>query len=499
MTSFMEPTMNKISSRLFVAALLILSVVNASAGQIKVYVAPFSVTGAAGGDELKPVLQNLLMSRLSSDSVTVLDSAESADVTVKGSYIAFGKVYSLDAVGKSREGKVLVRAFEQGESQDEMLQAVGRLAKTLLAGIEKSPSPALAGRGALPPAAIVRAEPVALPAEKEIIRAEKIERTNISGWISQKLDGELVGIALGKRLASGERELFIAGNNSLACYRLGKELTPVAEIKVPVYRKILAVDSADVDGDGSFEIYLTLMNGEELSSEVWTVEGSSLKKIGEKLPYYFRGITSQGKNRIYAQQSGRDTDFYGDLFEVTKSGATFDIKNPVKLPRGGNIFNTNMIQSKEGKTYFVVMNADGYLVVFDESRKDLWKSSDKYGGSENFFAKEDLQGVRTTGALNKKTFLEQRITVTGKGEVIVPRNDGFLTIGDNRAYSKNSIFAFVWNGVTLEETWHTRQSQSYLSDYQYDDDSKELMLLEVVKKSGIFDKGASAISVKKVE
>lgn len=487
---------------LLVAALLAMSVASAFGGQTRVYVAPFTLTGAAGGDELKTVLQNLLMSRLSSDSVTVLDSADSADMTIKGSYIAFGKVYSLDAVGKSRDGRVVVRAFEQGESQDEMLQAVGRLAKTLQSGIEKSSSSvALPVTKPLPvPAGIVRAEPVAVPVDKEIIRAEKVERTAASGWISQKLDGELCSIALGKKLGSGERDVFIAGNNSLSYYRLGKELTFVSEIKIPVYQKILAVDAADLDSDGRFEIYLTLMNREELSSEVWTVEGNSLKKQAEKLPYYFRGMALQGKNnRIYAQQSGRDTDFYGDLFEVTKSGSKIDIKNPVKLPRGGNIFNTNMIQGKDGKPLYVVTNADGYLLVFDENRKDLWKSSDKYGGSENFFAKEDLQGMKITGALNKKTFLEQRITVSAKGEVIVPKNDGFFSMGDNRAYSKNFIYAFIWNGVTLEETWHTRQSQSYLSDYQYDDDNKELVLLEVVKKSGIFDKGASAISIKKVE
>ena len=107
--------------------------------------------------------------------------------------------------------------------------------------------------------------------------------------------------------------------------------------------------------------------------------------------------------------------------------------------------------------------------------------------------------MQTTGTPRRKIFLQQRITVTKGGEVIVPKNDGFLVIGNNRAYSKNSVFAFAWNGVMLDELWHTKQSQNYLADYRYDEGSKELLLLEVVKKAGIIEKGASALFIKKVE
>ena len=72
-------------------------------------------------------------------------------------------------------------------------------------------------------------------------------------------------------------------------------------------------------------------------------------------------------------------------------------------------------------------------------------------------------------------------------------------MGDSRSYNKNSIYAFAWNGATLDELWHTKLSQNYLSDYLYDEARKELLLVEVVKKEGLIDMGASAISVKKIE
>jgi hypothetical protein len=61
------------------------------------------------------------------------------------------------------------------------------------------------------------------------------------------------------------------------------------------------------------------------------------------------------------------------------------------------------------------------------------------------------------------------------------------------------LFSFAWNGASLDEKWHTRQSQNYLADYAYNEDTNELFLMEVVKKEGLFDKGASAVSSIKVE
>jgi len=492
---------------LFLSAVFLLAAIDCSAAQIRAYVAPFAVTGAANSAELKATLQNLLMSRLSNDTVTAVESAELADISIKGSYVAFGKVFSIDAVAKSSTGKVLTRAFEQGESQEEMLQAIGKLAKTLLAGIDRNYGKSEAARtpeAVAPKAAAVAAVPVPkvekVAPPTDIVKAATVTDPAASGWISQKLEGELVGVALGRKLVNSEREVFIAGNRSLQFFRQGKELKLLAEITLPVYQKILTIDAADLDSDGIPEIYLTVLSGEDLVSEVWTPDGNSLKKIGEKLPYYFRAVSFQDRdNKIFAQQAGRDIDFFGDLYEVTKTGSLFGITNPLKLPRDANIFNTAIFLTREGKSCFVVLNPDGYLLVFDETGKHLWKSSDKYGGSEIFFAREDLADMRITGSERRKIFLEQRITVTKNGEIIVPKNDGFFVIGNNRAYTKNSLFAFAWNGVMLDELWHTKQSQNYLADYRFDEENKELLLLEVVKKAGLFDKGASALLIKRVE
>jgi hypothetical protein len=89
--------------------------------------------------------------------------------------------------------------------------------------------------------------------------------------------------------------------------------------------------------------------------------------------------------------------------------------------------------------------------------------------------------------------------VTRDGDIVVPKNDGFWVVGNSRSFTKNSVYDFVWNGAVLEERWHTKPSQNYLADYFYDEARKELVVLEVIKKAGMIEKGASAISAKRIQ
>ncbi|KAF0219800.1 MAG: hypothetical protein FD174_1813 [Geobacteraceae bacterium] len=471
----------------------------AAAAQIKAYVGEFAVSGMQGRDELKGTLQTLLSSRLNDETILTVDAATGADVLVSGSYVVIGKVYSLDAVAKEPSGRVLTRVFEQGEGQDELIPAVGRIAQKLKSEILKSHAQVTTAPLAAAPPVVPKPE-AAVPAPAEIVKPQPAAKDVASGWISQRIAGAMTGLAVGRTVGDGERELFVAGSHTLKFYRQGKELKLVAEYAFKTDEQVLGIDTADLDGDGKPEIYVTAMSGEALASQVWTVDGDNLKKIAGALPYYFRAIALEGKEkRVYAQQMGRDADFYGNVHELVKIGEKYDLKTPITLPRFGHIYNFNRFTDGAGKSHYVVINEDGYLVVYSVDGEELWRSSDKFGGSEMYFKRDDITRMRFTGDQYRWIFLEQRIAVNKAGEIIVPRNSGTFVVGNNRSYRKNSVFCFTWNGSSLEEKWRTKENQNYLADFSYDEAGKELILLEVVKKEGIVDKGASAVSIKRVE
>jgi len=492
----------------------------AMAAPVRVYVEEFKVTGAVGKDDYRQALQSLLASRLSGENVTLAGANEAPELKIAGTYIVFGKVFSLDARVVTGSGTFVGRAFEQGESSDDVIPAVGRLADKLSAEIAKlsaagpvapAPTPSTGHKEVTSPGVTVpsgAASSIVRPSrvetakvEGDIIRAAGVTKAGESGMIGQRLDGVMVGIAQLKGAEKGKRDLVVALERELRLYGQDKGLTLLAtESAFSGTEKILGVDVADLDGDGVEELYVTIIQGEKLVSRVYQVEKGKFRQIAVNLPYYFRQVmTGSGVSRICVQQISLSDDFYGDMYELVKKGNSFSTNNPVKLPRFGTIFNVAMLKGKDGNPLFVELHPDGYLTVYDEKGENLWRSSDKFGGSEAYFTREDPQNMRVTGSRDRKIFLEQRMVVTKDGTIIVPKNEGTFVIGDSRSFNKNSIYAFAWNGATLDELWHTKPSQNYLSDFLYDEGQKELVLLEVVKKAGIFEKGASAIAIKRVE
>lgn len=483
----------------------------AVAAPIKAYVAPFSVTGVQNRDELKPMLQTLLASRLNSDSVVAVENAAGADVTVNGSYIFFGGVYSLDVAVKDAAGRVITRAFEQGENQNEIIPVMKRLGASLEAKIAKSYEAILA-QPSLPPAAaprptvsndIVRTGQLGVqqtPQAREIVRPATIEKAAQSGWVSQRLPGTLLGIAPGRTLEGGEREMFIADNNSLRYYRQGKELKLIAEVAFSQDQEILAIDTIDLDKDGQPEIYLTIMSGETLTSQVWIAKGNKLEKLHDRLPYFFRVIALAGGDRkLYVQQIGRTDDFYGPVQELVMDGKGFATKNPIKLPRFGFLYNFNQFKDSTGALLTVVMNSNGFMIVYDQEGQELWRTDDKFGGSDVHFKRDDINNMKFTGSQYRWVFLDQRLTVSKNQEILVPKNSGSFVVGNQRTFKKSSVYDFVWNGSNLDEQWHTKEAQNYLADYFVDEAAKELVLLEVTRPDGVVDKGASVVAIKKFE
>ena len=486
------------------------------------HVAEFSVIAGEHAVRLKEALPALLSSRLAATGLKVTDSAAEATATVSGSYFQIGSSFSIDAQVKDADGSVRVRAFEQGQGDNDLLPAVTRLASKLAAQIAAfyqlplpappaaapAVSPPLSVTGAAPPASaapvplptpapgdIVRPAPPAVAAT-EVIPSADIVRSSPAVLPALRLTGVFNGLALGRTLPDGSRELFVSGSNVVQYYRQGRELRLVKEVTFHGDERVLAVDTYDLDRDGVPELYVTLVKGEQLASQVWLPTEKGLEQKAKDLPLYFRAIALDGRERkLYGQQMSTDDDFFGGVGEVVRSARGYELAAQFTLPRFGTLYNFNRIPGPAGKKLYVVLNDDGYLIVYAESGDEIWRSSDRFGGSATSFQREN----RSSGEKLRWIFLEQRITVTPEGEIIVPRNSGTFNVGINRAYNKNSVYCLAWNGSILDEKWHTKESPSYLPDYVYIPEKKELLLLEVVKKAFLFSDGASTLTVKKVE
>ncbi|MFA7404050.1 MAG: VCBS repeat-containing protein [Pelobacteraceae bacterium] len=481
------------------ALLLCIAAPEAShAAPLKTHVAEFTVVGVPDSEALKVTLQGILTSRLTPSLVQLVEKPDQAEILVSGSYALFGTTFSLDALIKNRGDNSLTKVFEQGEGQENVIPAIGRLARKIDAELARKPA-TLAAATPAPPVP----SPAAVPPgakERHAIPSESSAQSSSGGWSSAPLDGEFVSMATGRTLPSGERELFLANERTIRAYLKGRELRQVAEITIPAPGKILAIDSADLDRDGTPELYVSIMDREFPGSRVYRFDGTAFALIADDQRWFFRGIGTDITSRtILVQEMAAGGTFYGDVRELVRAGNRFTTKNPQKLPRTGTIFNSLRVAGTAGSGYYVVLDGDGHLLLYSPGGAEVWKSSDSYGGSEKHFKHESLELLRSTGDQYRWTFLEQRITALKDGTLLVPHNTGTYTVGNNRSYNKHAMFAFEWNGAVLKEKWSTRPSPGYLADYAFDQDSGEVLQLEVVQRAGMFSKGRSVITTNRID
>lgn len=473
----------------------LMTAVTASAAPLKIFITKVSAPGAANREELQATLQTLLSSRLEGGAVASVSAAAEADALLTVSYIAFGKVFSLEAVAKSPAGAAYSKAFVQGESQDELIPAINKLAEKLKADLAKIPVQTPPTAQAAPQTPVAAAVVVAPSGIVKI--ADKVKESGES-WRSQPLSGVMNLLASGPAGKDGARDIFIADNRSFFHYRSGEELQLIAEKELKLYEKIVAMDVLE-SADG-LDLYLTVMANEQLSSQIWQLKGGALQQLASGLPYYFRVLALPGgAKQLYVQKGSDKKAFSGAVYRAERKGAEIQPGEAFKLPAEATIYTFNQFVAKNGKIYTAVLSTDNRLGVYDHQLREIWRSVDKYGGSELFMERTDIDQPASADQGQPKIYLNQRVQVTSAGEVLVGKNDAMFLLGKHWNHSNGAVFCLTWTGESLEPKWRTRQVEYYMPDYYLDETRKELLQLQVTGRPFFLSKGSTVLTIRKVE
>lgn len=481
----------------------------AAADPLKTFISEFKVSNADTSTDLPAMLQRMLASRLNPGQVQLVDVKNQAELLISGSYATFGKMFSIDLTLHNTVNSKRTSLFEQGSDQDDIIPAMGRVAQKVNAAIAAYPPVQPPQQPAPPATQTLPLTPVAAPSVSSALRQtggysiktpDVVASAPSQSWESAPLEGVYSSLSVGQVRTTGEKEVFIANTGTVVMYLKGAELVKQDSSTVGLPAKILSMDTADTDRDGKTELYVTILDRNTLVSRIYTVEGSSLKLTASNLPWLFRGVGSTLQTRtIYIQKMGLQGEYLDGVAELVKKGTRFEAGAALKLPRFGTVYRFNRIQDAKGNQFFVVLDQDGYLRVSTAQGDEVWKSADKFGGSETYFSHTGFTHLRSTREKDQQSFLEQRLTVLPGGELLVPANTGGFNIGNNRNYGKHAFYAFQWTGSMFKEVWHTQYSPSYLADYAYFPDEHALLLLEVTQKPGLGTKGKTILSIKNVE
>jgi hypothetical protein len=347
-------------------------------------------------------------------------------------------------------------------------------------------------------AGIVVAPPAAGGA---IVRSQMQQHEGV--WSGPKLSGQPVGIEVGDIDGDGRKELAVAFRDRLEIARVaGGEYQPVAGLEIDNLRRVLALDGADLNGDGVLELYLTIAREKNLSSSVVECQGGRCRETVTGVPWFFRRVDLPGEGRVLlaqrlgdAEQIGKgEYDFYGPIFRVTRSGNELRPGEAVKLPGTVTLYGFQPFEADGGRLTANLSGADR-LQVLGAGGEELWESQDVFGGSESFMERPDISYEPGRRFL----YLKARLERGADNLVLVPVNEGSRISATFREFKKSHLKAMAWDGNALVEAWRTKPQEGYLADFRIadadNDGADEVVMVVMFGRGGLLGGGKSSSTV----
>ena len=515
----------------------------------RVAIIPFKMNAEKDLTFLKDGIYDMLESRLSkADKVQVIDRLETektletvtgpvneisaqqtgrklnADFVLFGSLTVFGNSVSIDAKMIDVSGnRPALSFFNQSQGMDEVIPRIDIIAGDInekVFGIKT-------GRTTPPPASSTQAPESQKPeSQKRDIHAHpesllkkapaKQGRGSVdsSPFIMEQRSGEthtfrksrsykmkISSIALGDVDGDGNIEtVTISSHKVLILRNENGHFTKIKEISGRNNQRFVAVDVADIKKDGRAEIFVTCVNtiAGTLNSFVLEFDGNDFKTIAKREQWYFSvPKTPKNEHILLGQKRGVSDLFFPGVYELAWSNGSYEPKDKVSLPKATGIFGfaTGDVMNN-GNESVVAFGEDDRLRVFSPNGEKIWKSDERFGGSNNYLLQTPDSG--------KRVFLSQRVLITdlnidGNYEVTVVKNHS--TTGhlfkQSVVYDGAKIVSLFWDGLGLALNWSTRKVSGYFSDIaigDIDNDGKPEIAAVIQSNPGsLFKKTKSAI------
>ncbi len=461
---------------------------------------------------------------ISDDKARQLGKEVGAQVVVFGTITKLGKAISVDArVIKTAGDAPAMTAFVQAADLDAVIPRISDFAQRINAEIFERPDAVAAQKkaqqetrralGDTPPspgAAAMDTTGDKLP--ENISPLNPLFMRTLSGvssdryWRSPRIDGTITSLAVADVDGDGKNELLVLLPDALRIYRLaGEHFALIREFKDGPGGTYLFVDVADVMGTGVPQIFISNRQSRSVASFVLQWREGGFHILARDLPYYFRvqpNPVGEGL-LLLGQQAYIDDAFSGPVYEMGYKDKAFAPKREMDLPKECNIFNCVMVDlNGSGKPMTAVVTLNYSLRVYNSVGEEAWTSAESYAATGKY-VELDARAGRSGEPV--WYYLPARLVLTdlakdGRQEVVVVRNEdragGILE--KTRMFFQGTIYDLFWNGMAMEENWHTPNISGYLTDYAVADVGnlgRPALVMSVGQRTGagFFEKGTSHV------
>ena len=465
---------------------------------------PFAVHGSDDHRHMERAAADMLSARLGRDAgyepvsasriraldidpaQTDLDAALSAgrelnaDVVLFGSITMVGEAWSMDGTLASVESGRRIDSFSfAGEDGRALIAGIGDMAAEVRGALETVESPDRAAtRLTVPPGGNGKRRPAEPGAPAAGFQVADPARADVPGtWSGPVMEKNLVGIAAGDLTGDGKNETVLLAEEAVYIYSLAdREFSLLETIDAPSNTVCMAVDVADINGNGRAEIFITASNnrGNSLRSFVLEYRDGGYAIIKGSSPWFYRVIRDRdGEKKLLGQRHRVEADpFDNEIVRlVSENSGYIPVEAYIEKGSGTNVLgvDSGRIRNSGEATEIVAYNGGQNLRILGPEGKKTWTSRRKYGGLNRY-----MKGARTgRGDAPERFYLPGRVIVSrdlgaeGRAErIFVFRNTdpSPVRLHRLRTYSDGEIVSLARDGAGLREEWKTREYDGHFRD-----------------------------------
>jgi len=438
-----------------------------------------------------------------------IGSRLNADFTLFGSLTVFGNSISIDAKMVDVAGNRPSASFsEQSQDLGGVITKVNQIAAEINTTIfDRQPEVAQKTAPAPQAAKTAPKDDTHMHPEKLLksggaegqgspfIMAEDEEKGGFQKlWRSASFKNLINGIALGDVDKDGKIETVVVTPHTVMVYRAEEgKFYKVHETEEDGGRYHIGVDVADINENGYPEIFITALNVQltELNSFVLEYNGQTFNKIVDNSRWYYRvaGVPHRG-NVLFGQRPSSQSLSYGKIYDMLWRNGDYVPEEEVKVPRKTNLlgFAPGDV-SGEARQVAVAYKENDHIQLIDTSGKEMWQSSESYGGSSLYWAAAWTdQGQQLNPKYYPMRLLVRDANADKTGQVIVVKNYDWMGGKlDYRRFTASHIESLTWDGLGLTTVWKTRKMTGFISDFaigDFDNDGKLEIVAALVTEEG---------------
>lgn len=249
----------------------------------------------------------------------------------------------------------------------------------------------------------------------------------------------------------------------------GIEAVPQGELAI----QHINLDTADINGNGRPELFVTAMvNGTVVSSVIEFQDGTFRKTA--QIPGFLRVTSYPGKGLVLL---GMDYDagqfFTGRPKQYVWSGEKYSAGPEVQLPAGLGLYGWVFAEVGERQPLLVAFDDENKLLVYTGEGL-IWKSADQYPAIDNYIY---LPAVGIDAALHKASskdkgrrvrlrprLLAADLNGDGRDEVIIMKNVGNGLLG---GFSGGELAGLGWTGARFDQSWTIKEIPGPVFDLSF--------------------------------